>query len=80
MHALFADTPEQQCAELRWLDETLRTDTAPVDHLVAAGFHLVEEFFWDRIGARLVCVYEQEIASKPATAAGLPLALRIEPA
>ena len=77
VHALFADTPEQQCAELRWLDETLRTDTAPVDHLVAAGFHLVEEFFWIASALAWCASTNRRSPASAATAAGLPLALRI---
>jgi glycosyltransferase involved in cell wall biosynthesis len=64
IHALVADTPEDFASHIRWVDEKLRTDTGVVDRQIAAGFRLVEQFFWDEIGGRMAEVYAEAIARK----------------
>jgi glycosyltransferase involved in cell wall biosynthesis len=67
VHALFGDTPAELALHLRWLDDALRSDTAPVDRQVQAGYQLITSFFWDEIGARLAGVYTDALARKRAS-------------
>jgi polysaccharide biosynthesis protein PslH len=62
--ALVGDTPEQLAAHTQWLDEKLRDDSEAIDRLVAAGYRLVQRFFWDEIGRRMAEVYAEAIARK----------------
>ena len=64
VHALFADTPEDFAAHIRWLDEKFRVDAGVIDRQIAAGFRLVQGFFWDEIGGRLAEVYADAITRK----------------
>jgi glycosyltransferase involved in cell wall biosynthesis len=64
VHALFGDTPEEFSAHLHWLDEKSRVDTMAVDRQIAAGFDLIQWFFWDKIGSRMADVYAEAIARK----------------
>ena len=64
VHALFADTPGEMAAHIQRLDEMFRGDIDPINRQIAAGFRLVEEFFWDEIGDRLAEVYTEAIARK----------------
>jgi glycosyltransferase involved in cell wall biosynthesis len=63
-HALFGDTPEAIGRHIQWLDQMLRTDSAAVDDLIAGGYGVVQEYFWDRIGSRMVEKYEEAVAQK----------------
>jgi glycosyltransferase involved in cell wall biosynthesis len=68
IHALFADSAGDFASHIDCLDQRFRADTPAVDRQIAAGFCLVEEFFWDRIGGRLAEVYAEAIARKQAQA------------
>jgi glycosyltransferase involved in cell wall biosynthesis len=64
VHALFADAADDFAAHIQWLDEKFRVDPLAIDRQIAAGFRLVEGFFWDRIGGRLAEVYSDAIARR----------------
>lgn len=64
IHALFADAAKDFAAQIQLLDERFRHDPQAVDRQIAAGFRLVQQFFWDEIGARLADVYADAIARK----------------
>ena len=64
VHALFGNTPTQLAEQIQKLDERYRTATEAVDRQVAAGFQLVERFFWDEIGRRMIDNYEDVVAKK----------------
>jgi glycosyltransferase involved in cell wall biosynthesis len=64
VHALVGDTPQDLATHLRWLCDALRGDSAAVDRQVAAAFGVIERFFWDEIGDRLITVYGEAIARK----------------
>ena len=63
-HALFGDTPEAIANHIQWLDQTLRSEPEAVDSLIAAGYGFVQQYFWDRIGRRMVEKYEEAVALK----------------
>lgn len=63
-HGLFADSSEEFAAQIKLLDDRFRRDPRAVDCQIAAGFGLVQEFFWDEIGGRLAQVYADAIARK----------------
>jgi len=44
-------------AHIHWLDEALRVNTDPVNRQIAAGFQLVQQFFWDEICNRMADLY-----------------------
>jgi glycosyltransferase involved in cell wall biosynthesis len=64
VQALFGDTPAEFVAHIQWLDEKLRADTGAIDRQIAAGFRLVQQFFWDEIGARMAEAYAASITRK----------------
>lgn len=64
VHALVGDTPTDLAAHLGWLERALREDTAAIARQVAAGFVVIERFFWDEIGERLISVYQEAVARK----------------
>jgi polysaccharide biosynthesis protein PslH len=64
VHALFADDPEDLAAQIHWLDEKFRDEAGAVDRQIAAGFDLVQHFFWDEIGSRLTEVYAKAVNDK----------------
>jgi len=66
VHALFGDTPDELAACIHRLDVTFRSDIEAVRCQVAAGFDLVQRFFWDEIGAQLVEVYRETLSRKRA--------------
>lgn len=64
IQALLADTPDDFAAQAQWLDEKYRHDPGAVDRLIAAGFKLVQGFFWDEVGSRLVEVYAEAVKDR----------------
>lgn len=75
-HALIADTPQGLAAQLEWLERSLIDDLDAVQRQVSAGFRLVEDFFWDEIGARLADAYSAALARSRHGAARRGLAPR----
>lgn len=66
VHALIGDTPEEIVLQIRWLDEMFRIDAEAIDRQIAAGFRLIQQFFWDAIGRRMAEAYAEAVARKHA--------------